>query len=617
MITSLNCDLNKETGLVSISWSNIEDSFFIKHFLYNEFQESTLDQTNSIDIPVGEFLASVQNIVEFWNLNKRSINNLVVSPNLSILYQNIPGLEDALKNKIILNESTIQQKLDSLGFIRKLKKTQISNVAHISNLPGAADFSVPGAGKTSEALALFLLNKTGPNHKCLIVCPINAFNAWEEEVPNCLGGGYKSVILSGDANNIRKQLNKSESFFVINYERLRGNSEILKVISSKLSSSNNTFSIIADESHRMKGRLTSKTMNVLAPLCNHKIILTGTPCPQSYDDLESQFRFLYPKETYFDSNEVAKKFKPIFVRTTKQELADFLPKKIEEKIDIKYSGVLKEVWLEITKDVKNRKFNLRNRADLRDFNAIVIKLIRFCANPQLVLNEIYKINPDLGDALADEGIGPKMRALISEAAKLIKEGEKVLIWSSFPKNIDIICQELQLYNANPVKIHGGITKGDSKNGHLEPGTRRHAIYEFKNNPECMAFVANPAAAGEGISLHQVCRHALYNDRSYNVAHYLQSQDRIHRIGGDISKDVFIKVFSLNGMIDERIATRLNEKTRVMAQFLNDKSIISNFTNYEIDFEKDEKAFLEGDISNENFDLEDYKDLQNFLEENCD
>ena len=615
MSTSLSCDLNNESGLVSISWINVEDSFFIKHFLYNEFQVSPVDKSNNISITIGEFLASVPNIVEFWKLNKHLISELLVSSNLSSLYQNIPSLKEALERKIILNEFDIQEKLDSLGFIRKLKNTQIANVAQISNLPGSADFSVPGAGKTTEALALFLLNKTGPNHKCLIVCPINAFEAWEEEVPSCLGGNYSSVILNGDANNIRKQLNKSESFFVINYEKLRGNQEILRVISSKIASPDNTFSIIADESHRMKGPLTSKTMNVLAPLCEHKIILTGTPCPQNYDDLISQFRFLYPKETYSDSDEIAKKFKSIFVRTTKNELVDLLPEKIEEKIDIKYSGILKEVYLEITKEVKNRKFNLNTKADLRDFNKIVIKLIRFCANPQLVINEIYKINPDLGDALADEGMGPKMRALIAEAARLIKEGEKVLIWSSFPKNIDIICQELALYNANPVKIHGGVKKGNSKDGHLEIGTRRHAIHQFKNNPECMAFVANPAAAGEGISLHQVCRYALYNDRSYNVAHYLQSQDRIHRIGGDVTKKVFIKVFSLNGMIDERIATALNRKTRVMAEFLNDKSIISNFTNYEINFEKDEKDFLDGDIDNDNFDLEDYKELQNFIEEN--
>ena len=615
MTSSLACKLNSKLGYVSISWSNVEDSFFIKNFLYDEFSESPSNKDNQVIIPVGEFLNSVPNIQKFWSINRHILNELVVSSDLKNLYQGIPSLSDAIKKKAFIEDFEVQDKLDALGFKRKLKNTQLKNVSQISNLPGSADFSVPGAGKTTEALALFLLNRSNYDHKCLIVCPINAFQAWEEEVPSCLGERYRAVILSGDANNIRKQLDKSDSFFVINYEKLRGNQEILKAISAALSSSKGPFTIIADESHRMKGKLTSKAMNFLSPLCNHKIILTGTPCPQSHDDLIPQFKFLYPKEPCLDSKEIVHKFKSIFVRTTKQELENLLPTKIEEKIKIEYSGVLKEVWNEITKPVKSRKFNLNTRSDLRDFNKVVIRLIRFCANPQLVLNQIYEINPELGDALADEGIGPKMKALISEAVKLIKEGEKVLIWSSFPKNIDIICNELELYNANPVKIHGGIPKGDSDGGYLEHGTRRHALYEFNNNPECMAFVANPAAAGEGISLHKVCRYALYNDRSYNVAHYLQSQDRIHRIGGDINKDVHIKVFSLNGMIDERISTRLNKKTRIMADFLNDKSIISNFTNYEINLEKDEQSFLSGNIDDHNFDIKDYEDLKQFLAEN--
>ena len=615
MTSSLACELNIKTGYVLISWSNVDNNLFIKNFLYEEFQENTSGKQNHISVPVGEFLNSVPNVQRFWSINKHLINQLIVSPDLKKLYQDIPSLSKALDNKITLNRTELQEKLDLSGFKRKLKDTQLSNVSKITNLPGSADFSVPGAGKTTEALALYALNKIDSNHKCLIVCPINAFQAWEEEIPNCLGGNYKSVILNGDANNIRKQMNKSDSFFVINYEKLRGNSQILNVISTKLSNSENSFTIIADESHRMRGELTSKAMNFLSPLCRQKIILTGTPCPQSYDDLIPQFKFLYPKEPFMDNKDIVQKFKPIFVRTTKNELKDLLPKKLEEKINIEYSGALKRVWDEITKTVKSRKFNLNTRSDLREFNKIVIKLIRLCANPQLVLNEIYEIDSKLGDAIADEGIGPKMRALISEAVRLIQQGEKVLIWSSFPKNIDIICKELELHNANPVKIHGGVPKGDVTNGHMEHGTRRHALYQFNNNPECMAFVANPAAAGEGISLHKVCRYALYNDRSYNVAHYLQSQDRIHRIGGDLDKDVHIKVFSLNGMIDERISSRLNKKTRLMADFLNDKSIVSNFTNYEINLEKDEKSFLSGDLDDQNFDIEDYKDLQQFLEVN--
>ena len=221
MKTSLNCDLNNQTGLVSLWWNVLKDDYFIKSFLFNEFDESPINQLKSIDISVGEFLVSSSNLVEFWKLNRHLISEFNISENLKNLYKNIPSYEEAINQKLALNENEVQAKLNSLGFIRKLKNTQITNVAKISNLSGSADFSVPGAGKTTEALALFLLNKSGPNHKCLIVCPINAFNAWEEEVPGCLGREFSSVILTGDANNIKKQLDKSGHFFVINYEKLR------------------------------------------------------------------------------------------------------------------------------------------------------------------------------------------------------------------------------------------------------------------------------------------------------------------------------------------------------------------------------------------------------------
>ena len=43
-------------------------------------------------------------------------------------------------------------------------------------------------------------------------------------------------------------------------------------------------------------------------------------------------------------------------------------------------------------------------------------------------------------------------------------------------------------------------------------------------------IGNPKKGGEGISLHYNCHNAIYLDRTYNAAEYLQSRDRIHRIG---------------------------------------------------------------------------------------
>ena len=97
------------------------------------------------------------------------------------------------------------------------------------------------------------------------------------------------------------------------------------------------------------------------------------------------------------------------------------------------------------------------------------------------------------------------------------------------------------------------------------------------------------------------------------AHYLQSKDRIHRIGGDISKDVNIKVYSLTGTIDERVYELLKIKTEIMARFLDDSDINTNFIQYDIDFETEQTKFLSeyGDWLNQNGSIDDSKceDLQ--------
>src|SRR5690606_22572035 len=85
-------------------------------------------------------------------------------------------------------------------------------------------------------------------------------------------------------------------------------------------------------------------------------------------------------------------------------------------------------------------------------------------------------------------------------------------------------------------------------------------------------VANPAAASEGVSLHTVCHHALYLDRTFNAAHYLQSEDRIHRFGLPENQDTFVEIVECRGTIDETVLTRLDYKTKQMAMALQDSAL---------------------------------------------
>ena len=69
-----------------------------------------------------------------------------------------------------------------------------------------ANFSVPGAGKTTVALAVHLLGLP-PKTAFVVIAPKNAFSAWDEVLEDCLelvGAGFTRV--SGTPDVVRELL---------------------------------------------------------------------------------------------------------------------------------------------------------------------------------------------------------------------------------------------------------------------------------------------------------------------------------------------------------------------------------------------------------------------------
>src|SRR5690606_7495942 len=83
---------------------------------------------------------------------------------------------------------------------------------------------------------------------------------------------------------------------------------------------------------------------------------------------------------------------------------------------------------------------------------------------------------------------------------------------------------------NCKKIFGGTPVED---GTFKVAETREKIRDqfIDENSGLDILIANPAACAESISLHKTCHHSIYYDLSYNCAQYLQSLDRIHRVGG--------------------------------------------------------------------------------------
>lgn len=485
-----------------------------------------------------------------------------------------------------ISEAEIKARLESIGFKRSLTINQLINLKKISHLPGAATFSVPGAGKTTEALAFFFVNATDID-RLLVVAPKNAFSAWDEQLDACMGENYgKFVRLRGGEAAIQTALQTNPRFMLITYDQL---SRVKTTIVSLLSSGN--IYMFLDESHRIKGGKQIKRADAIlemAHLPKRKLIMSGTPMPQSPKDLVSQFSFLYPTKDVTDTT-VIDLIQPIFVRTTKGQLG--IPKLDHRVVQVPMTQLQREIYKTLKSEVRrqlNPVLSDSSRYELRRIGKCVMKVMEFVSNPSLLSNDMdYAFDRRVG-ALLLESDGPKIDYVCRRARQLAAEGKKVLIWSSFVQNVELIA--LRLSDLGAEYIHGGVDAGDES----DFDTREGKIKRFHTEDTCKVLVANPAACSEGISLHKVCQYAIYLDRSFNAAHYMQSEDRIHRLGLSPDAKPQIEFVECEDSIDQVVRTRLELKVKTMAQALEDSSLSVEISSVDYDEEAEDYDSLTAD-----------------------
>ena len=520
----------------------------------------------------------------------------------------------ALRSQTIETLSTeeIDTKLKTKGFTkRNLKPFQLRDLAHLLILSNGANFSVPGAGKTTVTFALHMFIRRQINH-FIVVAPKAAFQVWIDIVDECMDddspthGAEPFSLLIGTEEETYSSLNSDATRFIISYDmaiRQQG------LLASHFATT--PTHLVLDESHRMKAGWQSQRGAFFLRIADDPIrrdILTGTPMPQAASDMESQLDFLWPGHGY--GLEISHGKPPrevisnLYVRTTKKELG--LPKAKRNFIDISmnpgqlalYSIVRNEF---IRKCSKRTTTNGMSNEQLRRARRSVMRLLQLSVNPTLALSAMVNDDIDVESAIIDqvleEGHSAKMRAVMKHAYTLAEQGQKCVIWTIFTDTIHSFSTSLA--DLNPVFIHGGVSSGSIE----DHESREGRIRRFHTDDRCFVLIANPATAGEGISLHTVCHNAIYADRSYVSTHYLQSIDRIHRLGLPPNQETHIHIYRskappIIGSIDMSVSRRLIKKIRNMQVLLDDPDL------HEIAFDEEEAA----DPIDYDIDLQDIIDL---------
>ncbi|MFB0840506.1 DEAD/DEAH box helicase [Arthrobacter sp. E44] len=460
------------------------------------------------------------------------------------------------------------------GWLDDLRSFQKRDVAKLAGLKHGANFSVPGAGKTRATLALLAHRVAqGSADRVLVVSPKSAFESWTEEMQITLGAGEFGFRVVTD----REEL--SGRAILVNYERL---SPMMSHLIHWMRLGKTM--LVLDEAHRMKlgarGQWGSACMQ-LAPFAAHRLILSGTPAPNGSADLESLFSFVWPGQgarhvraaiSTGSLKEASSVLRPLFTRTTKTELE--LPPMIVKVRRIALPPLHRQIYdALLMREAVKLKRDGRNMSDL---GKVILYLLMAATSPALVAVGAsryeplaYRVPPlelpegqdgrTLLEDLPDFELSPKY----VEVAKIVEsnwqEGRKTLVWSTFVRNLTTLERILEPFN--PALVHGGTEDRDQQ------------IEKFRNDPTCAVLLSNPATLGEGISLHHTCHDAVYLDRDFSAGRYLQSVDRIHRLGlpGNIITNVTILVGS--GTIDELVELRLQQKLEFMGGVLDDADIL--------------------------------------------
>jgi hypothetical protein len=230
--------------------------------------------------------------------------------------------------------------------------------------------------------------------------------------------------------------------------------------------------------------------------------------------------------------------------------------------------------------------NPKSRREFDRIGRIVMYLLEAATNPMLLTagsdeaDEFEFLHPPL-EVRGDEPLMQllstyshhetpwkyeRVAQIVSDAAA---SGQKVLVWSSFVRNLKALSRYLKAYC--PAMIHGSIPSEDSGGSALI--SRESELRRFRSDSKCVVLLANPAACGEGISLHHECHHAIYLDRNFNAGQFLQSQDRIHRLG---LADNVITRFTLlesQGSIDSSVDLRLRDKVFALSRLMDDPGLV--------------------------------------------
>lgn len=567
---------------------------------------------------IKQIISSVQEMSEAWHFDyvvSNELKQFLDAYNLKMA--NLCALGVAIKRKSDFLQKDFEEFAKTVNSLvtRPLVEPQLWSAYQIVKMKRAANFSVPGAGKTAIVLGAFaFLRHIGAVDKIVAIGPLNSFISWKNEFKAVFGDKLPLNVFDYQADKLLSPTKKRFDAIIrsgdcnlclFNYESLPTiRLPLQRLVNAKAL-------LVFDEVHRIKSVGGVRASSALAIAGNfgaqYRVVMTGTPIPNGFQDAYNFLNILFGQsyDDYFElaGRDLAKCNKDLYAQEEfNNKIFPFFS--VINKEQLKVPPADPDDWETGYCLAGEREEKLFEIVRLRTLGCTLLTYIRLMeasSNPSLILHNASKAAEDIftdsGDFDYESGDEPEIPedgefdGFVEEYTD--EEREFIAnfgMTEKFYRGVDIVENEVAAGNHvlcwaifidTLYKIKGALAEKGIRSavicGTVPLQERESIIADFQAG-RLDVLIANPATLAESVSLHKNCHVAVYFEYSFDLVHLLQSKDRIHRFGlppGTRTHYYYMMEDNPEAeyqCIDKLILERLKTKADRQNEFLNNEGL---------------------------------------------
>ena len=428
---------------------------------------------------------------------------------------------------------------------------QRAGLGFLNALGGGALLWEMGLGKTLAAIAYAenLARSLAAFQRVLVICPNTVRRSvWAQQIEE--HAGHRDYVVPDGPYTRRLPLVASRRYTILNTEALSHPAMQKRLMEFEWDL------VIVDESTRFKGPRAARTKALLKIRAKRRIAMTGTPLTNTPEDLWSQLEFVAPGifGSWFGFRD---RYLMIDHWGSVEGVNPHTASELRQKLDSRSYRILKEQVLDLPPKVYSDRIVTLTDEQRKQYNLMRDELRAAYSEGEIeaynVLTQLLRLTQITSGFVGERGRYDWIEgnAKERELAALLDEigDEPAVVFGLYQKELEELYRRFHdiPFDADdtPAIIYGPTRESD----------RERLIREFQAGQRKRLFIQS-RTGGLGITL-TAARTAIYYTRGWSLEDYLQSQDRLHRIGQ--TGTVTIVHLIAEKTVDEEIAKTLRSK----------------------------------------------------------